>query len=86
MGQEPKPHAIAEGERERALGYPSLKGRGTEQNDSVDQARLSTQFEHLRMKARAFTLRLDPETGLFDDTEMRSFLEGREVLEIHQHV
>lgn len=38
------------------------------------------------MNIRAFTLRLDPETGLFDDAEMRSFLEGRDVLEIHQHM
>lgn len=37
------------------------------------------------MKLRVFTLRLDPDTGAFDDGELQSFLENREALDVSEH-
>lgn len=37
------------------------------------------------MKVRVFTLRLDPSTGRFDDTEVTAWLNGREVLSVTEH-
>ena len=37
------------------------------------------------MKLKTFTLRLDPETGEFDDRALVSFLEHREALAVYEH-
>mgnify|MGYP006151153471 CR=1 FL=1 len=37
------------------------------------------------MLLRAFTLRLDPETGLYDDTDMREALDGCDVVNVWEH-
>jgi superfamily II DNA helicase RecQ len=37
------------------------------------------------MKLKVFTLRLDPASGVFDDSELQSFLEHREALDVSEH-
>ncbi len=38
------------------------------------------------MRLKAFTLRLDPATGLFDDGAMEEHLAGREVMDVYEHL
>ena len=38
------------------------------------------------MKVRVFTLRLGPESRVFDDGEVRAFVEAHEVLGVHEHL
>lgn len=38
------------------------------------------------MKVAVFTLHLDPDTGAFDDGELRAFCETNQVLAVHQHL
>jgi len=38
------------------------------------------------MHLKAFTLRLDPATGLFDDGAMEEHLAGREVMDVYEHL
>ncbi len=37
------------------------------------------------MKLKVFTLRINPETGVFDDSELQAFLEHHEALAVHEH-
>lgn len=37
------------------------------------------------MKIRVFTLRLDPKTGRFDDSELQAWLEDHEALSVSEH-
>lgn len=37
------------------------------------------------MKVRIFTLRLDPATGDFDDSQLRQFQEGRDIIEVSEY-
>ena len=38
------------------------------------------------MKVRVFALSLDPETGVFDDTAVVEFLEGRDAIALSEHL
>ena len=38
------------------------------------------------MKVRVFTLRIDPESGAFDDRALREFQEGRDLIDASEHV
>lgn len=37
------------------------------------------------MKVRVFTLRMDPESGAFNDRALQDFQEGRDLLEVSEH-
>ena len=43
-------------------------------------------FLGTRMKLKVFTLRLDPDTGEFDEGELRTFVEAHEVLAVQEHM
>ncbi len=38
------------------------------------------------MFLKVFTLRQDPETGVFDDTDLQEFQEEREILDLTEHL
>jgi hypothetical protein len=37
------------------------------------------------MKLKVFTLRLDPTTGIFDESELSEFQSGKDVIEVSEH-
>lgn len=37
------------------------------------------------MKVRVFTLRIDPESGVFNDRELQAFQDGRDLLDVSEH-